>query len=108
VASSLVGAVPSVSVAPSTVADLTALIDDDPARFGPHAAEMRRDLQRIAGRTGRQLERDVQRLRARLVDWSADGTIDPAAAALVDSVLTSGTTGDHGDEDDQEDGRGEG
>jgi hypothetical protein len=50
----------------------------------------------------------VQRLRARLVDWSADGTIDPAAAALVDSVLTSGTTGDHGDEDDQEDGRGEG
>jgi serine/threonine-protein kinase len=96
--------VPSVPVAPSTMAEVTALIDDDPGQFGPHAAEIRRDLERIAERTGRQLERDVQRLRARLIDWSTDGSINPDAAALVDSVLAEGTAGDQEDQADQRDG----
>ena len=93
--------VPTVAGAPATAGEVVALIDADPTRFGPHAAELRRDLERIQDRAGRQLERDVQRLRDRLAAWRADGSIGPEVAVIVDAVLTTAPTG----QDDQEDDR---
>jgi hypothetical protein len=90
--------VPAVSVEPTTLDELIAAIEDGPEQFGPHAAELLRDLERIGERDGRQLERDVQRLSARVADWTADGTIAPEVAARVDSALAEVIVGDDEDQ----------
>jgi serine/threonine-protein kinase len=96
----------TVPLAAADIAELVALIDAAPDRFGPHADQLRRDLARIADRDGRQRDRDVDRLLDRVASWTADGTLPPDAAALVSAVLAGGNgenDGDLGDGDDEGD-----
>ena len=71
------------------------LIGADPARFGVHADQLRGDLTRLADRDGRQQARDVERMLARLDDWTGNGSLSPEAADLIRSLLP--TDGDEGD-----------
>ena len=74
------------------------LIGAEPARFGVHADQLQGDLARIADRDGRQQARDVERMLARLDDWTANGSLAPEAADLIRSMLPT-DTGDEGDGD---------
>ena len=83
---------PTVPLAASSVGELRVLVAADPARFGVHAEEIARRLEGIDDRDGDRRRRDVERLLDRVADWEDDGTLGPAAAAVIRDVLpvTSG------------------
>jgi hypothetical protein len=90
---------PAPTAAPTSLAELVALVAADPERFGPHADQLARDLGRLTGREGAQQARDVERLLGRLDDWTGDGSLSPEAAALVRALLPVEPDGDEGGDD---------
>jgi hypothetical protein len=83
-----------VPLAASSIGELRALVAADPARFGVHAEEIDRRLQGIDDRDGDRQQRDVERLLERVGAWEGEGTLSPAAAAVIRDVLPMTSGGD--------------
>jgi len=95
--------VPTTTVSPlpasASAEEVIALLETDPERFGTHADQLRRDLQRMLEREGGQRERDIDRLRGRIEEWTEDGSLPADAAVLVAAALDEVPSGDEEGED---------